>query len=153
MFQYLKNLLPQWPDYVMRDWIYNFAKGNGEDFRNVKQNLTKMLDAEGLHVHSQWKLVPNMHFTSAMWNPWTLDKFKQRAGGSQNPMGVKNDGQRHATQAVLAQQQGGIRSEPVIIIKKSDGWELVEGWHRTIQHMNMYPNGYSAPAWTVVSQR
>jgi hypothetical protein len=52
----------------------------------------------------------------------------------------------------LAQQQGGIRSEPVILIKRPDGYELLEGWHRTIQHFHKFPDGYTGPAYVAVAQ-
>ena len=29
--------------------------------------------------------------------------------------------------------------------------DLVEGWHRTIQHFSMYPNGYTGPAYVAKS--
>jgi hypothetical protein len=67
-------------------------------------------------------------------------------------MGIPRDKERHATQAALAQQQGGVRKEPVIIIKTSKGYELAEGWHRTIQHFHMYPDGYTGPAYVAVAQ-
>ena len=63
---------------------------------------------------------------------------------------VPKDKERHATQAALAQQQGGIRKEPVILIKRANGYELLEGWHRTIQHFAAYPQGYTGPAWVTV---
>ena len=28
MYQYIKSVLPLWPDYVLQDWIYNLARGD-----------------------------------------------------------------------------------------------------------------------------
>jgi hypothetical protein len=68
-------------------------------------------------------------------------------------MGVPRDTERHATQAQLIKQQGGVRKEPVIMIKTSQGYNLLEGWHRTIQHFNLYPDGYVGPAWIAQSKK
>jgi hypothetical protein len=147
-FKYAKRLLPNWPDYVLYDWIYK-QQGRQPDPETIKL----ILKDEGLSPDTEWKLIPNMDFTMGMWNPWTIDKLKQREGGKSNPMNVPKDAERHATQAALAKQQGGVRKEPVIIVKKHDGYELIEGWHRTIQHFSMYPEGYVGPAWVAVSTK
>jgi hypothetical protein len=93
-----------------------------------------------------------MKFTMDMWEPTTKQRLIGRAGGhSDMGLGVPKDKERHATQAQLAKQQGGIRKEPVLLIKSSQGYELLEGWHRTIQHFAMYPDGYTGPAYVAVS--
>jgi 5'(3')-deoxyribonucleotidase len=86
-----------------------------------------------------------------MFEPWTQGELKNRAGGAVKDV-VARDAERHATQAALAQQQGGVRKEPVILIKHPEGYELQEGWHRTIQHFAQFPNGYTGPAWIAESQ-
>jgi hypothetical protein len=92
-----------------------------------------------------------------MWEPKTLKRLQARAGGSSKSTEPDvhipaRDAERHATQAQLAQQQGGVRKEPVILIKTSNGYELLEGWHRTIQHFHKFPDGYTGPAYVAVAQ-
>ena len=162
MFQYLKSIVPTWPDYIIRDWLYaNFAKGPtqgpGWSFANIKSDLQNIFKDMGLSVNTKWQLVPNMKFTMDMWEPVTLKRLQARAGGNSKPTDPSvhvpaRDAERHTTQAALAKQQGGVRKEPVIIIKTSNGYELLEGWHRTIQHFKQFPNGYVGPAY-VASQR
>jgi hypothetical protein len=94
-----------------------------------------------------------MKFTMDMWIPEIVAKLNARAGGKANPDQVPRDAERHATQAQLAQQQGGVRKEPVILVKRPDGYDLIEGWHRTIQHFAEYPNGYTGPAWVAQSNK
>jgi 5'(3')-deoxyribonucleotidase len=151
LLQYIKQALPTWPEYVVRDWIYNNNKiefGNGAD---IKSHLSELLKSVGLTPNSKWTLVPNLKFTMDMFEPWTQGELKNRAGGAVKDV-VARDAERHATQATLAQQQGGVRKEPVILIKHPDGYELQEGWHRTIQHFAQFPNGYTGPAWIAESQ-
>jgi len=112
-----------------------------------------MISDAGLTPDTQWQLVPDMKFTMDMFNPMTKQRLIGRAGGhSDLGMGIPRDKERHATQAALAQQQGGIRKEPVILIKTATGYNLPEGWHRTIQHFAKYPKGYTGPAWVAVAQ-
>ena len=153
---WLKKKLPKWPDYVLRDWVYNLLKGDFprdlESGRDPSANIDEMLKSEGLGPDTVWKLAPDFQFSLDVLNPWTVDKLKKRWGGASDAgIGVTNDAARHATQKAMIQKQGRIRTEPVILIKKSDGYELVEGWHRTIQHFSMYPNGYKGPAWVAVA--
>jgi GNAT superfamily N-acetyltransferase len=161
MYQYLKSIVPNWPDYIVKDWLYaNFAKGPTQtanwSFETIGKDIPAMLKDMGLSVNTNWQLVPNMKFTMNMWEPKTLKRLQARAGGntkSADPMVhiPANDAERHATQAALAKQQGGVRNEPVILMKTAQGYELLEGWHRTIQHFAMYPQGYTGPAWVAVA--
>jgi hypothetical protein len=155
MYQYIKSIVPTWPDYVVQDLLYaNRGKGNtGNDGIPIKNDILDLLKAEGLTPNTKWQLIPNMKFSMDMWAEHTLRKLKGRVGGSSDMgMNIPRDAERHTTQAALAQQQGGVRKEPVIIIKTPQGYELLEGWHRTIQHFAMYPTGYVGPAYVAVAQ-
>ena len=165
MYQYIKSIVPTWPDYIVKDWLYaNLAKGEtynkekGWSFETIGKDIPKILNDMGLSVNTTWQLVPNVKFNMDMWEPKTLKRLQARAGGSAtstDPMVhiPARDAERHATQAALAQQQGGVRKEPVIIIKTPQGYELLEGWHRTIQHFVQYPDGYVGPAYVAVSTK
>jgi hypothetical protein len=154
LLQYVKSLLPTWPDYVLKDWLVP----NKGDFSNLptdalKNAVMEKVQGAGLTPNSKWQLVPNMKFTMDMFDPMTKQRLVGRAGGTSDlGMGIPKDKERHATQAALAQQQGGVRKEPVLLIKTAKGYELLEGWHRTIQHFAKYPQGYTGPAYVAVSQ-
>lgn len=146
MYQYIKSIVPTWPDYVVQDWLY---KGNKTATKN---DIIEMIAGSGLTPDSKWQLVPDMKFTIDMFEPNSKRKLIGRAGGSSDlGMGIPKDKERHATQAALAQQQGGVRKEPVLLIKMPNGYELLEGWHRTIQHFAQYPQGYTGPAYVAVA--
>jgi hypothetical protein len=165
MYQYIKSVLPNWPDYVLKDWVYGLARGDhqagvyfkpDDDFDKWgfnKETILKMVKDSGLSPDTKWQLVPNMKFTMDMFNPKTKQNLIGRAGGSSDlGMGIPRDKERHATQAALAQQQGGVSKEPVLLIKTATGYDLPEGWHRTIQHFHKYPDGYTGPAYVAVAQ-
>jgi hypothetical protein len=159
MYQYIKSIVPTWPDYVVKDWLYaNLGRGaaQGPDWsvRDMGQNVTGIINAQGLSIDTKWQLVPNMKFTMDMWIPEVVAKLNARAGGKPHPeFEIPRDAERHATQAHLAQQQGGVRKEPVILAKRPDGYDLIEGWHRTIQHFAQYPDGYTGPAWVAQASK
>jgi hypothetical protein len=154
LLQYVKGLLPTWPEYVLKDWLVP----NKGDFSNLPDNelkngIMEKLNSAGLTPNTKWQLVPNMKFTMDMFNPMSKKRLIGRAGGhSDMGLDVPRDKERHATQAALARQQGGIRKEPVILIQTPQGYALLEGWHRTIQHFAMYPDGYTGPAYIAVAQ-
>ncbi len=155
LLQYVKSLLPNYPEYVLKDWLVP-NKGN---FSNlpvdaIKNGIMEKLKGQGLSPSTKWQLVPDMKFTMNMFEPMTKERLIGRAGGhSDMGLDVPRDKERHATQATLAQQQGGVRKEPVLLIKTEKGYELLEGWHRTIQHFAKYPNGYTGPAYVAVAQQ
>ena len=154
LLQYVKSLLPNYPEYVLKDWLVP----NKGDFSNLpdtelKNDIMEKLKGAGLTPNTKWQLVPDMKFTMDMFEPMTKQRLIGRAGGSSDlGMGIPRDKERHATQAALAQQQGGVRKEPVLLIKTDKGYELLEGWHRTIQHFAKYPNGYTGPAYVATAQ-
>jgi GNAT superfamily N-acetyltransferase len=154
LLQYVKSLLPTWPEYVLKDWLVP----NKGDFSNLpdtelKNGIMEKLKGQGLSPSTKWQLVPDMKFTMDMFEPITTQRLVGRAGGKSDlGMKIPKDAERHATQAALAQQQGGVRKEPVLLIKTANGYELLEGWHRTIQHFARYPNGYTGPAYVAVAQ-
>lgn len=154
--KWLKSYLPAWPDYVVRDWLYQSFKGDfGQGDDSPKSVVDKVLGGEGMDAQTQWQFVPNFQFSMDRLTPWTVDKLQARWGGKehQDMPGIPRDAERHDTQAALAAQQGGVRDEPVILKKVGDQYELIEGWHRTIQHFKQFPDGYKGPAWIAIDAK
>ena len=141
LFAFVKQHFPSWPDYVLKDFLYAQAKGirdqaelddflkrNKQDFGNCKWTLTKL------------------PITFDIFTPKTQRMLASREGGSSNPFQVPRDAERHAQQSQMIQQKG-VSAEPIIVAKLSNGYDLIEGWHRTIQHLKTFPEGYTGPAW------
>lgn len=153
LYSFVKQILPTWPDYVLKDWVYNHMRAPmlSGDVHNINKEYVLELIGD-LKPNTRWVYNPKQPFTMDMFEPKTKLKLEQRAGGKP-PVGftVPDDAARHATQAAFAKKQGGIRKEPVILIKTFKGYELVEGWHRTIQHFSSYPDGYYGPAYIALA--
>jgi hypothetical protein len=142
LLSYLKRQFPTWPDYVIRDLLYQQARTyvrNQEEFAEwldmVKKDFGQVT----------WKL-EKLPITLDIFTPKTQRMIQSREGGSSNPFKVPKDAERHAQQLKMIQQQG-VRTEPIIVAKLNNGYDLIEGWHRTIQHLKAFPDGYTGPAW------
>ena len=132
---------PTWPEYVLKDFLYAQAKGI-RDQEELKDFLDRNQKDFG---QVKWRL-EKLPITLDIFTPKTQQMIKQREGGSSNPFQVPRDAERHAQQLKMIQQQG-VRTEPIIVAKLNNGYDLIEGWHRTIQHLQQYPEGYIGPAW------
>ena len=142
-YKYLQSWFPDWPDYVIRDWLYPMMKGMDESEMNMAIDDI----AEAYPVY-HWEL-KTLDLSLKSFTKDTQSKILAREGGLKNPMSVPRDAERHATQAQQIQQTGAASQEPIIVIQRPEvrGLELVEGWHRTIQNIKAFPNGYRGRAW------
>lgn len=141
LFVWIKQQFPTWPDYVLKDFLYQQAKTItsqeqlAEWLETTKKDFGKVV----------WKL-EKLPITLDVFTPKTQRMIKSREGGSSNPFQVPKDAERHAQQLKMIQQQG-VRTEPIIVAKLNNGYDLIEGWHRTIQHLKAFPQGYTGPAY------
>ena len=131
----------QWPEYVQRDFLYQQAKG----IRNQAELDDFLKRNRNDFGKVQWRL-EKLPITMDIFTPKTQRMILSRQGGSSNPFQVPRDAERHSQQLKMIQQKG-VSEEPIIVAKLSNGYDLIEGWHRTIQHLKEFPQGYTAPAW------
>jgi hypothetical protein len=134
--RHIRQTFPNMPEYVARDLVYAAAK----DDPSV---LTDKAWKDWLGS-LQWKKAI-LHVRPDIFDRETQSRLQQRKGGSPAAFHVRNDQERHAKQKELLAK--GPSAEPIIVIKNADGYELVEGWHRTIQSLEAWPAGYKQPAW------
>jgi len=142
MQDHLQQQFPNWPPYVVNDFLYKSIKGmaSQEEIQDWVEGIKHDYPVR------QWRL-QKLNITLDVFNTKTQQQIKARAGGSVNPYGVPKDAERHSTQQAMIQTQG-VSQEPIIVFDHGDGkLELMEGWHRTIQHLKAYPQGYQGPAW------
>ena len=142
---YLQQQFSDWPPYVVNDLLYKNAKGidSQAELEDWIAGIKKDYKVK------RWELINDMPITFKMFHPETKKQLIARGvGGNEikNPYNVPKDDERHATQAAIIHQQG-VASEPIILMKGRNQYYLIEGWHRTIQHLRAYPQGYQGPAW------
>ena len=135
MLNHIKQLLPNTPDYVLQDLFYNALKDADPETINSFVNDMKNV---------KWELKKNIPINYNTLDDDTISKLKQRAGGKISPYGIPNDAERHKTQQELINQKC-LPQEPIIMFKNGNKLELLEGWHRIIQLLSIYPNGFNYP--------
>ena len=141
LWNWYKQQLPNWPDYVIKDFI--FVKLKSVDDMNSKKEWID--DLKKTYPTIKWKL-EKLNLTFDSFDKDTKEIMKQRDMGKSNPHQVPKDTERHQTQASLLQRRG-ISKEPIIVIKTPDGYDLWEGWHRTLQYLKQFPEGFICPSW------
>jgi len=132
--QYLETIFPKVPKYVLKDMIYGMFKKDPAYAKKWKD--TWLTDWN-------WKK-ETLVITLDSFDDWTKNKLQKRMRG-ENPDLVPRDTERHTVQKKRLQQ--GPSSEPIIVREQSDGYQLLEGWHRVIQSLLMWPKGFEQDAW------
>ena len=132
---WFRETFPNMPNYIIMDI---FAKKNERPYTYEEM---KILVKE--YGDYKWKLKKDFPISLDIFGASTIQYMKQREGGLKNPFNVPNDLKRHQYQAKKI--QGNMPTEHIILLKKGEKYELVEGWHRTIQLLNRYPEGYIYP--------
>jgi len=134
VMQYLNSILPNMPEYVLKDLVYT-------NYKNDLKSAKELIPEYGKLKWSKETLT----ITIDVFDSFTRKKLASRAGGLANPDQVPNDTERHATQQKLIQAEPS--QEPIIVLEGLDGYELLEGWHRTIQSLQKWPEGYKQVTW------
>ena len=111
LLDYLKQQLPNTPDYVIKDWIYNMIKK--DDSLNTEENIQDWIDTQLKDL--KWETKTNFPITMDIFNDKTQQDLKSRIGGEVRQDVIK-DTERNKTQQNLLKSQG-ISKEPLYIIK------------------------------------
>ena len=140
-FNYLKQQLPNMPEYVIQDWVYKMIKNDGGQ-PWTKEGIQNWIDDQLKDI--KWEYKTNFPISMDIFGDKTKKELESRIGGEIR-QDVGKDIERHKTQQNLLKSQG-ISKEPIIIFKTKNGkYELGEGWHRTTQAFKMYPEGFIQP--------
>lgn len=140
-FEFLKNKCPNVPAYVLKDLILKNTKNN-RNSKDDREHFQWMIDFANSH---DWKY-ENINITLETFDPHTRELLTTRIHQMDSDWGgVPHDQQRHQKQQELI--SSGPSNEPIIGVIVDDGLELVEGWHRTIQSLMKWPDGYKQIAW------
>jgi hypothetical protein len=129
----------KWPIYVLKDWLYR----NTKDFRTDKETensykklvTTYVKNWINVYGTGHWEL-NEINITTDVFEPSTKKDIMSRMGNNDR-QDIPNDLKRHQTQQTLIKSLG-ISKEPVIVVKTSNGYDLIEGWHRTIQSLKEF---------------
>jgi hypothetical protein len=117
-----------------------------------QQNNSKPPDLEHIRFLKSkvksWKFQAKMPLTFQMLVADTKKKMKDdRQFGKLNPFSVPDDKRRNEKTETLVKEKGMENLAPIIMIKHPDGFELYEGWHRTMAAFRVHPDGFKVNAW------
>lgn len=144
VMEILRRELPDWPDYVIKDWIYQKIQSpiDLEGKLNHVREIAKMVQP------NSWRLHRKMPITFDMLSNKTRYFMKtKRQFGERNPFMVARDRERLEDAIRLVREKGMENLPPVIMLQHPNGLELVEGWHRTMAAFRLHPEGFRVNAW------
>jgi len=138
----LRDELPGWPDYVIKDMIYSKIR-NFDDLDLKLEHVRELAT-----MADQWRLAQKMPLTFDMLDPTTRYRMKtKRDFGNKNPFLIPNDRERLERAIELVRTRGIENLPPVIFLQTDKGLELWEGWHRTMAAFREHPEGFRINAW------
>ena len=144
-----------WPEYVLKDWLYAFTKRSyfpekgetPEHYKNIVKTIIKdFLDYPG---KGKWEYRV-LDVSIDIFYPSTQESLKKKVEGLIYP-DVPKDEERHNTQQSQLDKVG-VSPEPIIVLQRKEGIELLEGWHRTTSALKKYGT-YKQNAWVYVPDR
>lgn len=127
------------PEFVLRDFIYE----------NYKNDLGEVESLAKYYYRRRWIKV-QLFITEELFCDDTRRSFKERDYGNKNPYNIPNDKQRIEYQREILPIKGVIN--PIIVKKQSTGYELIEGWHRTMVGLTLWSDGYNQPTWVLLNR-
>lgn len=146
IYNLMRPFFKNTPQYVFKEFYY----ANNGFFKNKFIKLmNKYLGDENFDffiydyfsdwINIQWKKeIVEVNFND--FNKNTQDFMSERKMGNLISSKIPNDEKRNELQKLLAIKNYG-NNEPVIMIKSDDGYELLEGWHRTMSILNIGSDG------------
>jgi hypothetical protein len=136
-YEYIKNKLPNMPEYVLKDFIYRKV----DDYKDY-ESFNNWLDEWIVDI--DWEYQKDFPITMNIFSDKSKKELQERISGMLRS-DVDRDEERHNNQRELLKSRG-ISKEPIILFKTKDGrYDLGEGWHRTVQTFMVFPDGFIQP--------
>jgi hypothetical protein len=145
IYKEMRPMFDNTPEYVFRELFYahgGFFKNtfislwdSGEDEEEIEDTFSEWIDLK-------WtKKVITVNITDFTKN--TQKSMISRGMGEIHLKDVPSDSERTDLQKSIAKSIQPGKNEPVILIKSKNGYELIEGWHRTMSILSLGSDGTS----------
>lgn len=143
IYKQMRPLFNDTPEYVFRELFYannGFFKNTFKSMYNKGEDIDDIEDVFYEWIDLRWtKGVITVNIKD--FTKKTQEEMKSRGMGSIHFKDIPNDGKRTKTQQEIAKTVKLGKNEPVILIKTRTGYELVEGWHRTMSILSLGSDG------------
>jgi hypothetical protein len=143
----------EWPEYVLLDWVYKNAKKLDNGYIHKHQdirNIVSILMERFLKIYGPGHWVSEtIDININSFERSTREILRSRKSSVKDGKGrddVPQDYDRHIIQKDIIKKTGSPSKEPIIVIETPDGYDLLEGYHRTIQSLIEFGE-YKTPAW------
>jgi hypothetical protein len=145
LYDTMRHFFHETPEYVFNE-LYFTDKGF------FKEEFSKMIeddedDEEIILAFEEWidlkwkKKVITVNISDFARN--TQERMKMRGMGAIPLRDVPNDNERNTFQRNTALKAKQGKNEPVVLIKGKEGYNLLEGWHRTMAILTLGSDGTS----------
>lgn len=138
-----------WPEYVLKDWLYRNTKNPAGEKPEQFKNLVKNYVESFIHGHGKghWEFKVLDLSIESFTDFVKDDLIKKIEGGRRED--IHKDKERHIHQQSQIEKVG-ISPEPIILVQTKNGkYDLLEGWHRTTAALRKYDT-YQQNAWVYV---
>ena len=141
IYSLMRPFFDKTPEYVFKELYYThngFFKNEFIDLINQNADDEEIEDTFSEWIDLKWKKqIIEVNFND--FNEKTQIFMKDRKMGMLDLTDIPNDKERNNLHRDLATNDG--KNEPVIITKTSEGYELLEGWHRTMSILSLGSDG------------
>jgi hypothetical protein len=145
IYKQMRPIFDSTPEYVFKELFYannGFFKSTFISMLNSGEDIDDIEDTFLEWIELNWsKKVITVNIKDFTRN--TQDEMKSRGMGSIHLSDVPSDSERTEIQQSIAKSVPQGKNEPVILIKSKDGYELLEGWHRTMSILSLGSDGTS----------
>lgn len=124
-----RELFPNTPEYVIKDFI----------FKNYQHAPDQIEDEIVEWINSLNWTKQTITVTPSIFDSFTQQRIQQLLKSG-------ND-DRFQYQRKQIASTGKPSNEPIILTVDDGKYELQEGWHRTVESIREWPNGYKQVAW------
>jgi len=143
LYNQMRPFFEKTPEYVFRELYFvkdgffkeEFAKmiADKEDDEEIEMSFMEWIDLK-------WKKkIIDVNIKD--FNSNTQRSMKSRGMGTNSIKEIPSDEIRNSTQREIASNTEPGKNEPVILLKTSRGYDLIEGWHRTMSILSLGTDG------------
>jgi len=133
VLDYFLARLPNWPEYVVCDWIYPTFKHDPAGLNILLEN--HVCDLEGI----DWQRMN------------TVLQFQQFDAFTRNSLFAKNSGPSYSANKIEENinELGDltINTDPIVALGTTSGYRLVSGWQRTANNFRKSVDGFETTLW------
>jgi hypothetical protein len=142
IYKQMRPMFDSTPEYVFRELFY----ANNGFFKSTFMSMLDSGEEDDIEdTFIEWiDLKWTKQVISVNINDFTKNTQKEMASrgmGSIHLTDVPSDSERTSTQQDIAKKTAQGKNEPVILIKSRGGYELIEGWHRTMSILSLGSDG------------